>query len=451
MAERRPAPVTSVLQTHEGVMGQVSLRAVISFLLAFLISIGTLIAFPEIDLAASRFFYTRGLGFFNPPVLATVHSGLRYVVVAIVLMSATLFLWPRHRRKAIFFLAALALGPGLLINTVFKDHWGRARPSQIVEFGGTKVLTPPFVPADQCRTNCSFPAGDPAIGFFLVSGAFLIERATVRRWTIAAAIVTGGLLGFVRISQGGHFLSDVVASGFLVTALSWTLYRVIIAWDGLGALLQAVQQHRALVGKFVAVSIVSALASAVAYEWLDLPVAIALHGVSGPLQSLMRVVTAFGLGAPYLILSGLVAGLFWIAGPRVICWQAIYLFLAIAGSGLLADLIKPIAGRARPKLWFADHIYGFTGFGPHADYWSFPSGHSVTAGALVISLSVIVPRLTVVWSAGAILICASRILLDEHYFSDVIAGFYIGIVSASVIAVVLRANGIVLGLPNVRG
>ena len=42
------------------------------------------------------------------------------------------------------------------------------------------------------------------------------------------------LLGLVRIAQGGHFLSDVVASGLLVFAVSWALYRLIIAWNGLG-------------------------------------------------------------------------------------------------------------------------------------------------------------------------------------------------------------------------
>lgn len=181
-----------------------SARAAI-FPLLFTVTMGVLVVFPGIDLATSRAFYTPGIGFSHSAVLAAVHRELRYVVPAIIVLSATLLVWPRHRRAAIFLLIALALGPGLLVNTVFKDHWGRTRPSQIVEFGGTKALTPAFVPTDQCRTNCSFPAGDPAIGFFLVSGALLIESAALRRWTVAGAIVIGGALGFVRIVQGGAF------------------------------------------------------------------------------------------------------------------------------------------------------------------------------------------------------------------------------------------------------
>jgi lipid A 4'-phosphatase len=162
-----------------------------------------LIIFPGIDLATSRAFYAPGIGFSHSAMLTAIHREIRYLVVAIILLSATLLAWPRERRAAIFLLVALALGPGFLVNTVFKNHWGRARPFQIVEFGGTKALTPAFIPADQCRTNCSFPAGDAAIGFFLVSGALLIESAALRRWSVAGAVAIGSALGFMRIAQGG--------------------------------------------------------------------------------------------------------------------------------------------------------------------------------------------------------------------------------------------------------
>jgi len=47
----------------------------------------------------------------------------------------------------------------------------------------------------------------------------------------ASAIATGGLLGLARIAQGGHFLSDVVLSGLLVTATSWLLHRTVMVED----------------------------------------------------------------------------------------------------------------------------------------------------------------------------------------------------------------------------
>jgi membrane-associated phospholipid phosphatase len=180
------------------------------------------------------------------------------------------------------------------------------------------------------------------------------------------------------------------------------------------------------------------------YEWLDRPIAFALHDALPPFKPALRLVTGFGLGGPYLIIAGLAAVSLWIAGRKVAAWRAGYVFLAVAGSGLLADIIKSVVGRARPKLLFAGDVYGFTGLSLHAAYWSFPSGHSVTAGALAFALSTIVPRLTPAWIVGALMIGASRIVLDAHYLTDVIAGFYIGIMTGWAIREFLRARGISL-------
>ena len=40
------------------------------------------------------------------------------------------------RRPALFLVLVAALGPGLLINVVFKDHYGRPRPREVQELGG---------------------------------------------------------------------------------------------------------------------------------------------------------------------------------------------------------------------------------------------------------------------------------------------------------------------------
>ncbi len=39
-------------------------------------------------------------------------------------------------RAAFLMLLTLALGPGLLANTILKDNWGRPRPIEVTEFGG---------------------------------------------------------------------------------------------------------------------------------------------------------------------------------------------------------------------------------------------------------------------------------------------------------------------------
>jgi membrane-associated phospholipid phosphatase len=66
--------------------------------------------------------------------------------------------------------------------------------------------------------------------------------------------------------------------------------------------------------------------------------------------------------------------------------------------------------------------------------------------ALAIALSVIYPRGWPAYWALAILVMASRIVIDAHYFSDVIAGAYIGLATAWALAAAARSRGVVLAL-----
>jgi lipid A 4'-phosphatase len=209
-----------------------SLRGWLWFGSAFLVLCGGLILLPGIDLWASGLFYRAGDGFFlgdwAPFRLAHDHLNLAVWAfgIAVAIAGGVSFIF-RHTvlglspRAAIFLLLSLALGPGFTVNTIFKDHWGRARPAQIVQFGGTQKFSPDFVPSDECRRNCSFPAGDPAMGFYLVSVALLAGSASMRRGGVIVAIGLGAALGVARMAQGGHFLSDFIDSVFLVIAVSW--------------------------------------------------------------------------------------------------------------------------------------------------------------------------------------------------------------------------------------
>jgi undecaprenyl-diphosphatase len=61
------------------------------------------------------------------------------------------------------------------------------------------------------------------------------------------------------------------------------------------------------------------------------------------------------------------------------------------------------------------------------DKYSFPSGHSITAFAVAISIGLFYPQLEMCLLIAALLIAASRIILGMHFLSDVIAGSAIGI------------------------
>jgi lipid A 4'-phosphatase len=130
-----------------------------------------------------------------------------------------------QRRAALYLLLVMIVGPGLLVNTVFKDHWGRARPSQVEEFNGSKKFTRAAIPTDQCEKNCSFVSGHASVGFFFLAFAFVWPRRRIL-WLVTGTSLGLGI-GLVRILQGGHFFSDVIFCGLVVYLTARLLYALM--------------------------------------------------------------------------------------------------------------------------------------------------------------------------------------------------------------------------------
>ncbi len=121
----------------------------------------------------------------------------------------------------LFVAAHFAISVGLLANVVLKDHWGRARPHQTVEFGGSKHFTPPLILSNQCARNCSFVSGEATSVFApFFAAAVLVPQYGVP--LAAAGVVAGLAAGGVRMLSGSHFLSDVLFAGVFsaLTALA---------------------------------------------------------------------------------------------------------------------------------------------------------------------------------------------------------------------------------------
>jgi lipid A 4'-phosphatase len=138
----------------------------------------------------------------------------------------------RLRLYGLFILLCVVIGPGLLINAVFKDHWGRPRPRQIVEFGGKFDYVRPFVPA---RTSGkSFPCGDSSVGFLFSAGWWVWRRSHPRRAaaSLATGLALGTTLGIGRMAAGAHFLSDVIWSGLIVYGTCHALYYYVLRVPG---------------------------------------------------------------------------------------------------------------------------------------------------------------------------------------------------------------------------
>lgn len=128
-----------------------------------------------------------------------------------------------------FMIAVLFVGPGVVANLIFKDNLGRARPRDVIEFGGSKAFTPPLVPSRECPRNCSFVSGE-ASSIYAAFFALALLLPQYRMALLAGGIAAGTLAGAVRIIQGAHFLSDVVFAGVFMAI---TVSLLHIAFIGL--------------------------------------------------------------------------------------------------------------------------------------------------------------------------------------------------------------------------
>jgi len=419
-------------------------------------SVALFLLFPGIDTWVSGWFYDPQRGFILAewPPLRALENSIRWIVWAIVLLTALGAAWLRligrplwrlDRNALIFIAAATAIGPGIIVNTVLKDHWGRARPYQIEQFGGTKQLTAAPLPADQCTRNCAFVSGHAALGFSLVSFAFLLPAGRRRDIVVGAAIGFGALVGLARIVAGHHFLSDVVYAGLITVATTWLLHRWLVVHDGAAPIIAGIRRlsetqngRRVLwVGGFVLIELASMI-------WIDRPLADFFHHNIG-LKPLGEIIQRFGIGYPYMVLSGLAfVAMYWgerwrklrAHGPMLRAAAAIpgFIFVAVGASGLLTDLLKIIVARTRPKLFFLSGTYDFGWFGWRADDWSWPSGHAATAAAVMTALWCLWPRPLYLYVAGAAAVAISRVVTGAHYLSDVIAGAALAVAVTRAIA-----------------
>jgi lipid A 4'-phosphatase len=428
---------------------------------------------PGIDLAVTGLFYVPGQGFplAEWPPLAAIENTIPWItrlIVAAAIIGAVWLallgrpLWRLDRKALVFIVAAAALGPGLIANTVLKDHWGRARPYQTETFGGTHQFTPAPLPATQCERNCAFVSGHAALAFSLVGFALLLPVGRSRRLAILACCGFGALVGIGRIVAGAHFLSDVTYAGLIVVATSWLLHEAIVVRDllagpaarrvwrvaGTGAGTAgrfATGLCLSPAGRVTAWAVAMTLLVEAAILWVDRPLALFLHQ-HGEWRPAAEAIQRLGFGTPYLVAfsvgfivlrwGGLLPRLQpWADRMREAAIVPAFLLASVAGSGLAVDLLKVVFGRARPKLLFAAGTFDFSWLGLAADYWSFPSGHTAAVTALMTALWCLWPRHVLFYIALASVVAASRVVTGAHYLSDVVAGGFVAVLVTRAVAV----------------
>lgn len=199
-------------------------------LACFLIASLLLSQFPGIDLQVSRVFFDKGFPLKDQWWQAWCRDGMSYFLWASMATVVGIYVLNRvskrnlygvDARKVCYLFLVLVLGAGLIVNVILKDNFGRARPRDIEEFGGSKHFTPAFVVSRECNTNCSFSSGEGAGAFFSLALVMALSR---KRAMLVAGVALGSLVSLSRVAAGAHFFSDTVVSFFVMLIVADVLY-----------------------------------------------------------------------------------------------------------------------------------------------------------------------------------------------------------------------------------
>jgi membrane-associated phospholipid phosphatase len=226
---------------------------------------------------------------------------------------------------------------------------------------------------------------------------------------------------FARLLRGR--LDPETATGLALTlALAITMIGAI----AVGALAYLVRSSGHLIGLDASVG-----------DWAN------RHAVPWSTQLLQLVTDLASTPATVLVLLVVIA-LEMIRVPNR--WVPPFLLTVIVGEVLLVNTVKQLLDRVRPS------------FNPVAATLgpSFPSGHSATAAALYASVALVLarrrsPRVRALLAGGAagiaVGVACSRVMLDVHWLSDVVAGLSFGWAWFAICAVAFGGRFLSFGAP----
>ena len=199
--------------------------------------------YPGLDLRIARHFYEHVVGNnafawrLYPPLMLARDAGLwigtLLIAPALAALAVKLIL-PRRKllvsgRAILFLTVTLALGPGLLVNVLLKDHWGRPRPIDVAQFGGDQHFVAWWDPRGDCPGNCSFVSGDVSGAFWTIAPAVLTPPPW-RALCVGAALALGTGMAAMRAMAGAHFVSDAAFAGLFTFLIIWIVHGLIYRW-----------------------------------------------------------------------------------------------------------------------------------------------------------------------------------------------------------------------------
>ncbi|MGA8163705.1 MAG: phosphatase PAP2 family protein [Waddliaceae bacterium] len=198
---------------------------------------------PFLDLTIAHYFYDQGGGRWEPLLS---HPALSFcfqygpipgqiIAIAALLAFFSSYLFPHcksWRPHALVLVLTLVVGAGVISYAVFKSHWGRPRPRQVIQFGGQQEFRPFYQPNffQQPEPSKSFPSGHCTMGFYFFAVVFLgmrLRNKAIFYLGLLFTIFLGLALSFTRMAQGGHFFSDVITSALIMWLTALIIDQVI--------------------------------------------------------------------------------------------------------------------------------------------------------------------------------------------------------------------------------
>lgn len=193
---------------------------------------------PWLDLKLSAYFYKDG-HFSHDPFLKAAYdyAALPVDIVmafSLITLGGSYFIpnLKRLRPYALYFILVITIGAGIITHVFLKDHWGRPRPKQIEQFGGSQEFRPFYKPNffNQPEPSKSFACGHCSVGFFFFVFIFVgkrLKKKGIFYFGVLSSLSLGILFSYARIAQGGHFLSDTLMTALIMWLTSFVLDRVI--------------------------------------------------------------------------------------------------------------------------------------------------------------------------------------------------------------------------------
>jgi len=158
--------------------------------------------------------------------------------------------------------------------------------------------------------------------------------------------------------------------------------------------------------------------------FFDEPVLAWFYGLISPARTQIALALSTVGGLEVMVGAAvLLSVLLWFRSHR----ETVFFAASMGGAAIIMGLTKIILARPRPQLF------------PDVDYWqtaspSFPSGHATGSAAFALTLFFVVrrlyPRAQPLAGVLGVLFClavsASRLYLQVHYPSDILAGLALG-------------------------